>query len=238
MAGRPIITNLGQIRNFAWIDSCCLARGEQPRREDYRRLCSEGFGSVLSLREKYAPKEPGWDAYDARNEAKICAEEGLSFRHIPCIDKFLPQPLTITTALLAIDEELAAGRAVFVHCLYGVGRTGLISGAWVMGRCGVGLREAGEQFFQFFDQMYVRDGIAPETYEAHHREYRVLQYWWAIRIIAAAMDLDTNVPDPYPSDPPPNAYDWEMACRKAFVEWKSGRRRSLLIENDVARHIV
>jgi protein-tyrosine phosphatase len=211
---------VGSIRNFAWIAPSLLARGEQPKSRDYQKLRRMGIGTILSLRETEASGELEREAYRAVDEGKYCAAAGLAFRHIPCVDKFLPEPKAIAFALTAIDEELADGRPVFMHCLYGVGRTGLVAAAWGMARAGQSLREAGDMFFDFFNDMYIRNGIAIEKYEAHHREYRVLAHWWAVRTMATALGLPTNAPDPFPPEPPANALDWESSCHRALEQWR------------------
>lgn len=44
----------------------------------------------------------------------------------------MPDSPEVTTQILdTIDEHLAAGRTVYVHCWGGVGRTGLIVGCWL-----------------------------------------------------------------------------------------------------------
>ena len=50
---------------------------------------------------------------------------------IPVPDFSVPTEETLVRALDAIDESVAAGRTVYVHCWGGIGRTGTIVGCWL-----------------------------------------------------------------------------------------------------------
>ena len=53
-------------------------------------------------------------------------------RRFPIPDGSVPDSPAVTTVILdTIDEHLAAGRTVYVHCWGGVGRTGVIVGCWL-----------------------------------------------------------------------------------------------------------
>lgn len=206
-----------------------VARGEQPQSSDLDCLRKVGIGAVLSLREEQERADPEKRAYSAQAEAAACAVVGLSFRHIPLEDKVVPDPEIIAAAVEAIDEDLLAGRPVFVHCLAGIGRTGLVAAAWGMARGGHELKDVGELFFAFLTEMYSHNGIPKEHFEAQHRKYRVPAHWWAIRTIAASLGLFTGIVDPFPAESPPNAQDWTDRCHAAFQVWHrstSGSERS------------
>jgi protein-tyrosine phosphatase len=47
-------------------------------------------------------------------------------------DLFVPSVEQMQTILDTIDESLEAGRAVYVHCWGGVGRTGTVVGCWLL----------------------------------------------------------------------------------------------------------
>ena len=52
-------------------------------------------------------------------------------RH-PVQDRGLPTPAEMAKLLDAIDEALAAGRTIYLHCLGGIGRTGTAVGCWLV----------------------------------------------------------------------------------------------------------
>jgi protein-tyrosine phosphatase len=56
-------------------------------------------------------------------------------------DFTVPEPSLLIRVLDAIDDEIAAGGAPFVHCWAGCGRTGVVVGCWLV-RHGVAPEEA------------------------------------------------------------------------------------------------
>jgi protein-tyrosine phosphatase len=53
-------------------------------------------------------------------------------RRFPIADCGVPEPEAMNTILAAVDESLAAGRVVYVHCAGGIGRTGTVVGCWLV----------------------------------------------------------------------------------------------------------
>jgi len=51
---------------------------------------------------------------------------------IPLQDLSVPPPEVMVEVLDTIDEELAAGRTVYLHCWGGIGRTGTVVGCWLV----------------------------------------------------------------------------------------------------------
>jgi hypothetical protein len=51
--------------------------------------------------------------------------DGLAYRRFPIRDRGVPEPGQMTAILDHVDAELADGRVVYVHCLGGIGRTGM-----------------------------------------------------------------------------------------------------------------
>jgi len=47
-------------------------------------------------------------------------------------DRTCPSPETMTRILDRIDELIAAGEVVYVHCYAGIGRTGTVVGCWLV----------------------------------------------------------------------------------------------------------
>ncbi len=47
-------------------------------------------------------------------------------------DRTCPSPATMTRILDRLDELLAAGEVVYVHCLAGIGRTGTVVGCYLV----------------------------------------------------------------------------------------------------------
>src|SRR5439155_15221906 len=102
---------------------------------------------VLSLREaidvaKRAVGRP-LPPYRVEEEAERCAALALAFSHLPCADYAAPAPHEVAAALRRLDELVDGGRAVFVHCAAGMGRTSVMTAAWLLSRGWSGDQVAG-----------------------------------------------------------------------------------------------
>jgi len=56
---------------------------------------------------------------------------GINVSRFPIADMDVPGTATLSTILDTIDEEIARGKAVYVHCWGGHGRTGVVVGCWL-----------------------------------------------------------------------------------------------------------
>jgi protein tyrosine phosphatase (PTP) superfamily phosphohydrolase (DUF442 family) len=190
----PAPRAVGSVRNFAWLAPGLLARGEQPPLDQaaFAALKAAGVGAVLSLRADEAGarvvdgrRHP---PYRAADERAVCAAAGLRFHHVPCDDFAAPPAPAVAAALRAIDEETRAGRAVFVHCLAGVGRTGVVTGAWLLAHGWRG-EDVAEVFFRFADDLRRRLGVAGAERDAFFAALELPGQWWALQSIAAALGV-------------------------------------------------
>ncbi len=73
----------------------------------------------------------------------MCAEyrddpsDGLVMHRIPCHDDFAVEPACLGEAVRWIDERVAKGEKVYVHCAAGRGRSVSVVAAWLVARRGV-----------------------------------------------------------------------------------------------------
>ena len=58
----------------------------------------------------------------------------LTERHIPVVDFTPPTPAQLTAGVAVIEDELARGGVVAVHCAAGLGRTGTLVSCWLAAR--------------------------------------------------------------------------------------------------------
>jgi atypical dual specificity phosphatase len=119
------------VRGFYWLIPEVLAGSPRPGarerslhdletiEQDLAWLRDQGIGALLSLTEDPLPFGAVADAMEAS-------------LHLPIVDMTAPSPPQFSQALAFIDAQVAAGRAVAVHCLAGQGRTGSILAAYLI----------------------------------------------------------------------------------------------------------
>ena len=121
-----------------WVDGPWpgrLALAARPRGGDWledelgawRRAGVETVFSLLTREEE--------DDLDLRGERQAVKAQGMDFLSLPIGDRQVPgSAADLAAALKHADAKLAQGRNVVVHCRQGIGRTGLISAALLIGR--------------------------------------------------------------------------------------------------------
>ena len=105
-------------------------------------LWGAGIRTFVSLMEEHETNNAGvaFAAY-AGTVAEIAARAGArgGEQRAECLrfaieDVSITTPAVMAAALDAIDRSLDAGRGVYVHCFGGIGRTGMVIGAWMIRR--------------------------------------------------------------------------------------------------------
>lgn len=102
--------------NFGWLDAGRVAGMGCPRVAELPAVVAEGIGAVLSLTSR--PLPPDAEAL------------GLVLRHDPVADFTPPSPEQLLAIVRWMRSQVEAGRAVAVHCMAGLGRTGTVLAAW------------------------------------------------------------------------------------------------------------
>ncbi|MFP4193654.1 MAG: fused DSP-PTPase phosphatase/NAD kinase-like protein [Desulfobacterales bacterium] len=129
-------------QNAYWVEKDRFMAGEYPlafNSEQSRRrlgsLLSHGIRTIIDLTEpeeiyRLGPGHPGYAALvnEAARETGIKADYiSMSVR-----DFDVPGRKTMVRILDVIDEAMSSGRPVYVHCWAGLGRTGVVVGAWLV----------------------------------------------------------------------------------------------------------
>ncbi len=145
-----------------WIDGPWtgkLAIFAHPRGGDWlldeiRALKDNGLDVIVSLLTKEEDKE-----LSLLEEKAMCETVGSEFMQFPIADVSVPASRTATLELVnTLDELLSKGRNVGIHCLAGVGRSGMIAACLLMMR-GLSPEEALEEVSN------TRGVIVPQTDE-------------------------------------------------------------------------
>jgi protein tyrosine phosphatase (PTP) superfamily phosphohydrolase (DUF442 family) len=220
---------VGGIRNFGWVEPGVVARGEQPALTEstFRVLRDHGIRSVVSLRPDREPPPEGarrvWPEYRVAEEQALAERVGLRFAHAPLEDFAAPSPEEIARALAALEDEVRAAPAVYVHCRAGAGRTALVTGAWMIanGRSG---DEAAALYQHFMEHTARSAGLATDELPAMLRRVGAARVWWALQQIARALGSPVVRPFGLPTpERPPTADDWEAGYRRTLRPWRQQR---------------
>lgn len=118
------------IKNFKEVGEG-LYRGAQPRGEDFAFLNEIGIKTVISFR---------WKKVFIEEERKQCEEHGMDFVSIPLNYTNPPRIRDIKDFLITVDDR--ARRPVYIHCMHGVDRTGIMIALFRILRQGWNVDEA------------------------------------------------------------------------------------------------
>lgn len=102
--------------NMSWVTEQ-LAVGGRVHPDDIRRLAETGVGAVVDTRSEH------------QDDAAAMRVQGIELLTLPARDTF---PLTTDQLLDGatwVNEQIAAGRRVLIHCEHGVGRSVLLTAA-------------------------------------------------------------------------------------------------------------
>ncbi len=221
----------GGIANFGWVVRGSVARGEQPHAElgGYAYLRETGVSCLLCLRE--ARERPNLVAgrpfreFHLQDEADQCAANGLHLVHVPFRDRAIPAAAGLLEALVALEDELARGETVYVHCMAGIGRTGLVAALWLLALGATG-DEAADEFVRYWLEFGEReDGILGPQPDGILERYGFRLQWWALLRLAhwagaPVLNAHCGAVEQRPDD----ATEWLEEALRTAVPWVRQRR--------------
>ena len=151
------------IYNFAKVNDGYY-RGGQPLDGHYAGLAALGIKTVINLT----------SGEDVRGDEQAMVEKhGMRYLHIPMTTRKAPTEAQIAAFMAAVDD--AASQPVYVHCVGGRHRTGVMTAIYRMTRDGL----TGEQAFKEMKQYkYGPDFL--------HPEFKKFVYKYEPKVAAAA----------------------------------------------------
>jgi protein-tyrosine phosphatase len=137
----------GPLPGSYWVVPGRFLAGRYPASEELQDLRAAGVDSFVDLT---APGEEMLAPY----EEDLA---GASYRRFPVPDFGHPSPESMAALLDLLEDELGAGRVVYLHCRFGIGRTGTVVGCHLVrgGRSGEDALAA--------IAAWRGDGLVPET---------------------------------------------------------------------------
>jgi protein-tyrosine phosphatase len=108
--------------------------------EEFANISAFGVHQVVSLMELDEAAD-----FDLQDESKLCRANGMRFISYPICDRGIPASLDdFSRFTYQLFREIESGTNTVVHCLAGIGRSGIVSGA-VLVHSGMDVEDAFEQ---------------------------------------------------------------------------------------------
>ena len=162
-AAQPAVFFPIRIDNFAKVNDAYF-RGAQPVGSDYADLARLGVKTVINL--------IGDDDLDSTEQSSV-EEHGMRYVQIPMSTRKAPTPQQLETFLSVVNDP--ASQPVYVHCVGGRHRTGVMTAVYRMIKDGISGAEAFTEMKRF---KYGPDFL--------HPEFKKFVYGYEVKKAAAA----------------------------------------------------
>lgn len=124
-----VMYKLGLWRQWDALDEHVLV-GALPSKRDLAQLKAEGVGAVVNMCEEFT-------GHSTRLQA-----HGLDHLHLPTLDYFSPTEENLVRGMHFIDQQIADGKKVYLHCKAGRGRSATLALCYLMRRYDIPAKEA------------------------------------------------------------------------------------------------
>jgi protein tyrosine/serine phosphatase len=125
-----------RIDNFGEINAA-FYRGSQPKERDYADLAAIGVKTLINLTS---------DDADAREEA-LARQSGMKYVQIPMNTRVVPTPAELAKFLAVVSDP--ASQPIYVHCVGGRHRTGVMTAVYRMTHDGWSADQAFREMKQY-----------------------------------------------------------------------------------------
>jgi protein-tyrosine phosphatase len=122
-----------------WVVEGKLLAGPYPgsadtegHRNKIQTLLNAGVTNFVNLMEEAESNWGGKTFVPYDRVARELTDVSLDFQRFAIPDGGIPEPGFMASVLHVMDESILQGRAVYVHCWGGVGRTGTVVGCWML----------------------------------------------------------------------------------------------------------
>lgn len=229
----------GGIANFGWVAPESIARGEQPRADlgGYAYLQEAGVTCLLCLREAWERRNlvagRPFPDFHLEEEAEQCAAHGLRLVHVPFQDRTIPAADGLLQALQELEAQLGLGETVYLHCMAGIGRTGLVAALWRLAQGASGDDAAGE-FVRYWLEFGEReDAIIGPLLDTVFDRYGFGFQWWALLRLAEMVGSPAcGQHEGAVEQEPDDAAEWLDQARCTVVPWVLQRREDNLRQSN------
>ena len=164
------------IQNSYWVIPGRFRAGEHPGihssqevKKKLRWLMDDGIDFIINLT---GPLPSGLDYFSSITDVATLNKRQVGYKQIPIQDFNTPHTQEMVDILDTIDNALLAGKNIYLHCYYGLGRTGTVVGCYLARHSILG-EEALQKIQELRAGIPNEKSLSPETTD----QIRMVKEW-------------------------------------------------------------